>query len=157
LVTAVQVALVFQYAPGAEVTRAGWTKVVPPLPPVPPPAPPPPVVPPVLPPEQAPFAQVCPAAQAVQLDPQWAESVLELQALSPHFVLPEPHDVEHWPLLHTPPAGQTVQLVPQCSVFEATQAPPHETSPGAQAHAPAWQEVFIAHAFPQAPQFSSSL
>ena len=62
---------------------------------------------------QAPPVQVAPPPQAVQLVPQWAESVSELQALSEHFVLPEEHDDEHWPLSQTSPLGQAAQLVPQ--------------------------------------------
>jgi hypothetical protein len=57
---------------------------------VPPPVPPAPVAPPAPPgppPAQAPFAHVCPAEHIVQLEPQWAESVLELHVPSAHFVL----------------------------------------------------------------------
>jgi hypothetical protein len=78
---------------------------------------------------------------------------MRLQALSLHFVLPDGHDVEHCPSLQTPPAGQAVQLVPQWSVLDATHAPLHETNPGEQAQAPAWQVVLAAQTSPHVPQF----
>jgi hypothetical protein len=62
---------------------------------------------------QVPLLQVAPPPQAVQLDPQWPESLFELQAPSMHIVLPEAHDDEHWPLLQTLPLGQAAQLDPQ--------------------------------------------
>jgi hypothetical protein len=59
------------------------------------------------------LVQEAPAPQAVQLVPQWPESLFELQAPSLHIVLPAPHDVEHWPLSQTWPVVQAAQLVPQ--------------------------------------------
>jgi hypothetical protein len=108
-------------------------------------APPLPVTPPVPPTQlpsvplqaQSPLMQVVPPEQAVQLEPQWAESVLELHALSLHIVLPEGHDDEHCPALQTFPLGHTVQALPQWSVFEETHALLQATSPGEQAQMPA--------------------
>jgi hypothetical protein len=72
----------------------------------------------------------------VQLEPQWALSVPELQAPSLHLV-PEVQVDEQVPsLLQTSPVAQTVHAVPQCEVFDETQAFPHETRPDAQAHVP---------------------
>ena len=62
---------------------------------------------------QVPLVQVAPPPQRVQLVPQWAESMFELQAPSPHIVLPDPHDDAHWPSLQTLPLGQAAQLAPQ--------------------------------------------
>ena len=129
--------------------------MLPPLPPsvVPPPEPPPPVEPPEPPPTQAPLAQLCPPEHTVQLEPQWAESVLELQAPSLHFVLFEGQDDRHWPLSQTPPVGHTVQLAPQWSVFDETHEPPHWTRPAAHPHSPPWQVVPLSQTIPHMPQF----
>jgi hypothetical protein len=109
------------------------------------------------PPAQAPLAQVCPAAHTTQLDPQWAESVLELHVPSAHFVLLDWQDDTHCPLSQTSPLAHTVQLAPQWAVFDETHAPLHSTSPPAHAHTPAWQAVPVLHETPQVPQFSLSL
>jgi hypothetical protein len=69
-------------------------------------------------------------------------------------VLPVGQLVAQAPLLHTPPVGHTVQLVPQCMMFEAAHAPPHETRPDAHWHVPFWHVVPTAlHTLPQDPQF----
>jgi hypothetical protein len=116
------------------------------------------VLPPALPPPtQAPLAQLCPAEHTAQLEPQWAESVLELHVPSPHFVLFAWQDDTHCPLSQTSPPGHTVQLEPQWAVFDETHALPHATSPPAHAHTPAWQVVPVPHATPHAPQFWPSL
>jgi hypothetical protein len=89
----------------------------------------------------------------VQLFPQWAESVAELHALSAHSVLPAGHIEAHDPALHTPADGHTVQLLPQCAIFEATQEPPHKTIPEAHTHDPPWQVVPVPQIAPHTPQF----
>jgi hypothetical protein len=140
VVTTVNDWLVFQNAPGPERTSVGWVPVPasPPvpllllellLPVVPLPLlealvvePPLPLEPPVPPPEQAPLLQVSPAPHIVQLEPQWAASVLELQAPSLHFVLPGGQDPAHWLLEQTWPLAHMVQLDPQCVVFDETHA-----------------------------------
>lgn len=150
-------------------TRAGWL-TVPVLLPLsvvlpasvvpPPPVPPAPVIPPAPvgpPPAQAPLAQVCSAEHTTQLDPQCAESVLELHVPSAHIVLFEWQDDTHCPSSQTSPLAHTVQLAPQWAVFDETHAPLHATSPPAHAHTPAWQAVPVLHETPQAPQFSLSL
>lgn len=89
----------------------------------------------------------------MQLEPQWAESVLELHVPSAHFVLFAWQDDTHCPLSQTSPVAHTVQLEPQWAVFDETHAPPHSTSPPAHAHTPAWQAVPVPHATPHMPQF----
>jgi hypothetical protein len=61
----------------------------------------------------APPVHEAPTPQAVQLAPQWPESLFELQAPSLHIVLPEGHDDVHWPLSQTWPVEQAAQLAPQ--------------------------------------------
>jgi hypothetical protein len=103
---------------------------------------------------QVPPLQDEPLPQAVQLVPQWAASVFELQAPSEHIMLPAPHPVdEHWPLLQTCPLLHLLPQLPQLSVLEATHEPLQESSPPEQAQAPFWQVLPLPHAFPQAPQF----
>src|SRR6185312_8215700 len=103
---------------------------------------------------QVPPLQDEPLPQAVQLVPQWAASVFELQAPSEHIMLPAPHPVdEHWPLLQTCPLLHLLLQLPQLSVLEATHEPLQESSPPEQAQAPFWQVLPLPHAFPQAPQF----
>jgi hypothetical protein len=46
--------------------------------------------------------------------------VFELQALSPHFVVPAGHDPEQALLTQTWPLAQAAQLVPQCCTLDAT-------------------------------------
>jgi hypothetical protein len=139
VVTTVHVWLVFQNAPGPEMTSVGWVPVPASLVVVP-------LVlvelllvepllleplllepllleePPVPTAMQAPPAQVWPALHTVQLEPQWPESVSELQALSLHFVLPDGQVEVHWSLEQTSPVAHTVQLGPQCRVFDETHA-----------------------------------
>jgi hypothetical protein len=89
----------------------------------------------------------------VQPEPQWAESVAELQALSLHWVLPVGHDDEHCPLLQTLLAGQAAQLDPQWSMFDETHSSLHLINPDEQAHTPAWQLFPVGQTYPQMPQF----
>jgi len=96
---------------------------------------------------------VDPPVHAVQLSPQWAESVAELHAPSEHSVLPAGHIEAHDPALHTPVDGHSAQLLPQCARSEATHVPLHKTSPDAHAHAPLSQVVPVLQATPHAPQF----
>jgi hypothetical protein len=89
----------------------------------------------------------------VQLSPQCAESVAELQALSAHLVLPAGHIEAQRPLLQTCVDKQTVQSLPQCAMSEATHDPPHKTSPDAHTHDPFWQVVPVPQIVPHVPQF----
>jgi hypothetical protein len=104
-----------------------------------------------------PLLQEAPLPQAVQLDPQWAESVFELQAPSEHMLLPDGHDDEQFPLLQTWPLPHLLPQVPQLSVFEATHEPLQESSPPAQTQDPPLQVWPLPQTLPQAPQFWLSL
>jgi hypothetical protein len=76
---------------------------------------------------QLPFTQDSPDGQALPQEPQSIGFVLELQVLSEHL-LPDVQLEEQVPsLLQTSPLAQTVQLLPQCWVLEATHDPAHET------------------------------
>jgi hypothetical protein len=78
-----------------------------------------------------------PPLQTEQPDPQWAESVFELQAPSLHIVLPEPQpDDEHDPLLQTWPLLHLLPQLPQLSVFDGTHEPLHDRSPLVQLQLP---------------------
>jgi hypothetical protein len=132
----------------------------PPVPVVPPVAdePPVPVVPPVAPPTQVPLLQLAPPLQTAQLEPQWPESVFELQAPSLHIVLPEPQPPDmHDPLLQTSPLAQAAQLDPQCWVLEATHEPAQRLYPVAQTQLPAWQMLPVSQVCPHPPQLLLSL
>jgi hypothetical protein len=94
-----------------------------------------------------------PPVHAVQLFPQAAEFVVELHTPPEHVVVPAGQLVAHTPSLQTPVEGHTAQLVPQWASFDAWHEPPHETSPDAHTHDPAWQVVPVVQAFPQLPQF----
>jgi hypothetical protein len=79
---------------------------------------------------QLPLVQLEPPGHAVQLVPQWAESVFELHAPSEHLVLPEAHieaQMPPVPPLHTSPDEQRTHSVPQCIAFDATHEPEHRT------------------------------
>jgi hypothetical protein len=76
---------------------------------------------------QLPLTQDSPDGQAVPQLPQSIGFVLELQVLSEHFVPDVQLDEQVPSLLQTSPLGQTVQLLPQWSVLEATHEPPQET------------------------------
>jgi hypothetical protein len=106
---------------------------------------------------QTPPLHVDPPAQIEHALPQWAESVVELQAPSEHVVLPDGQVAAHDPLSHTWGEGQGMQPLPQCVESEATQEPPHETSPDAQTHDPFAQVVPVPQVAPHFPQFCSSL
>ena len=76
---------------------------------------------------QLPLTQDWPDGQALPQEPQSIGLVLELQVLSVHLV-PEVQVEEQVPsALQTSPVAQTVQLLPQCWVLEATHAPAQET------------------------------
>src|SRR5262249_17257671 len=103
---------------------------------------------------QEPPLQEEPPLQTEQLDPQWAESVFELQALSLHIVLPEPHPVDdHEPLLQTWPVLHLLPQLRQLSVFDGTQEPLHESRPLVQLQLPFWQLVPLLQVLPHPPQF----
>jgi hypothetical protein len=106
---------------------------------------------------QVPLVQVEPPAQAVQLVPQWAESVFELQLPSEHIVVPEGHDDEHCPSLQTCPLAHLFPQLPQSLVLDAMHEPLHDRRPPAQTQEPDVQVLPLPQTFPQVPQFWLSL
>jgi hypothetical protein len=79
--------------------------------------------------------------------------VFELQALSPHFVVPAGHDPEQALLTQTWPLAQAAQLVPQCCTLDATHWLLQETRPDAHVHEPFEQVVPAPQVLPHDPQF----
>src|SRR5579871_156741 len=104
-----------------------------------------------------PLLQEAPVPQAVQLVPQWAGSLFELQALSEHIMLPDGHDDEHDPLLQTWPLLHFMPQLPQLSAFDATHDPLQERYPFEQEHDPLLQVWPLPQLLPQAPQFRLSV
>jgi len=105
----------------------------------------------------APAVQIEPPAQTVQLAPQCAESLDELQAPSEHIAEPAGHNELHEPLLQVWPEPHTLPQLPQFTAFEATHEPPQEMSPLAQKHCPAWQVLPPPQSVQLAPQWLESV
>lgn len=100
-----------------------------------------------------PLMQLEPLPHTVQLVPQCAVSVFELQLPSEHIVLPDPQDAEHAPLLHTCPLLHLLPQLPQLLVLDATQDPLHSSNPVEQPHIPFVHVSPDPHTLPQLPQF----
>ena len=85
---------------------------------------------------QVPLTQEAPAPQALPQVPQSAAFAGPLHVPSEHFV-PEVQVDEQVPVLsQTSPLAHAVQLVPQWSGLDWTQAPPQLTKPPVQTHEP---------------------
>ena len=103
---------------------------------------------------QTPPLHTEPAGHWFPHEPQFSALLrVSTQAPPEHCVSPAPQlDWQALPL-HTCPPEHAVEQPPQWLASEATQAPPHASSPAVHMQALAWQVWPVPHALPQAPQF----